>query len=82
VQALRRGAIAGAAVDAFNQEPLPSDHPFWSLPNLVLTPHISGYTPQYFQKALALFEDNLDRFTSDRPLRNVVDKHLGYARPE
>jgi phosphoglycerate dehydrogenase-like enzyme len=82
VQALRSGAIAGAALDAFNQEPLPSDHPFWSLPNLVLTPHISGYTPHYFQKMLALFEDNLERFVHGRALRNVVDKQLGYARPE
>ena len=81
-QALRRGAIGGAAVDAFQQEPLPADHPYWSLPNLVLTPHISGYTPHYFQKALALFEDNLERFTAGRPLRNVVDKRLGYARSD
>ena len=81
IHALGHGAIAGAALDAFNQEPLPSDHPFWSLPNLVLTPHVSGYTPQYFQKMLALFEDNLDRFVHGRPLRNVVDKQLGYARP-
>ncbi len=82
VHALRCGAIAGAALDVFNDEPLPSDHPFWSLPNLVLTPHISGYTPQYFEKMLALFEDNLDRYASGRPLRNVVDKQLGYARQE
>lgn len=82
IQALRTGAIAGAALDAFDQEPLPLDHPFWSLPNLVLTPHVSGYTPQYFQKMLALFEDNLDRFVHGRPLRNLVDKQLGYARPE
>jgi phosphoglycerate dehydrogenase-like enzyme len=81
-EALRTGSIAGAALDVFNQEPLPSDHPFWSLSNLVLTPHVSGYTPQYFQKMLALFEDNLDRFVHDRPLRNVVDKQLGYARPD
>ncbi len=82
IQALRSGAIAGAALDAFNQEPLPPDHPFWSLPNLVLTPHISGYTPHYFRKMLALFEDNLERFVHGRPLRNVVDKQLGYARQE
>jgi phosphoglycerate dehydrogenase-like enzyme len=80
VEALRKGAIAGAALDVFDQEPLPAEHPFWSLPNLVLTPHISGYTPDYFQKMLAIFEDNLDRFLSGRPLRNVVDKQLGYAR--
>jgi phosphoglycerate dehydrogenase-like enzyme len=80
IQALRSGAIAGAALDAFNQEPLPPDHPFWALPNVVLTPHISGYTPHYFRKMLALFEDNLERFVHGRPLRNVVDKQLGYAR--
>jgi phosphoglycerate dehydrogenase-like enzyme len=82
VEALRSGAIAGAALDAFRHEPLPADHPFWSLPNLVLTPHISGYTPGYFTKMLAIFEDNLDRFTHGRPLRNVVDKQLGYVRQE
>jgi len=78
--ALRTGAIAGAALDAFDQEPLPASHPFWALPNLVLTPHVSGYTPQYFPKMLALFEENLDRFIHGRPLRNVVDKQLGYVR--
>ncbi len=82
VQALRIRAIAGAAVDVFSQEPLPADHPFWSLPNLVLTPHVSGYTPRYFEKMLAIFEDNLDRFVHNQPLRNVVDKQLGYARQE
>jgi phosphoglycerate dehydrogenase-like enzyme len=79
VHALRRGAIASAALDAFSQEPLPADHPFWSLPNLLLTPHISGYTSRYFEKMLALFEDNLDRYVHGRPLRNIVDKQLGYA---
>jgi phosphoglycerate dehydrogenase-like enzyme len=82
VRALRSGAIAGAALDVFAEEPLPAEHPFWSLPNLVLTPHISGYMPDYFEKAIALFEDNLDRFVHGRPLRNVVDKQLGYARAE
>jgi phosphoglycerate dehydrogenase-like enzyme len=82
VGALRRGAIAGAALDVFREEPLPADHPFWSLPNLVITPHVSGYTPDYFQRMLAVFEDNLDRFLSGRPLRNVVDKQLGYAHAD
>jgi phosphoglycerate dehydrogenase-like enzyme len=80
VHALRVGAIAGAALDVFTHEPLPADHPFWSLPNLVLTPHISGYTPQYFAKMIEIFEDNLRRFVRGEPLRNVVDKKLGYAR--
>jgi len=80
VAALRANAIAGAALDVFEPEPLPADHPYWSLPNLVVTPHVSGYTPNYFQRVLALFEDNLARFLDGRPLRNVVDKQLGYAR--
>lgn len=80
VRCLRVGGLAGAALDVFAQEPLPAEHPFWGLPNLVLTPHISGYTPSYFDKMLAIFEDNLARYVDGRPLRNVVDKRLGYAR--
>jgi len=82
VEALQRGGLAGAALDVFDEEPLPPEHPFWSLPNLILTPHVSGYTNRYLQKVLAIFEDNLDRFVSGRPLRNVVDKRLGYARQD
>lgn len=82
VEALRSGGIAGAALDVFTQEPLPAEHPFWSLPNLVLTPHISGYTAHYFENVVKLFEENLERFVNRRPLRNVVDKDLGYARQE
>ena len=80
VRCLRAGGLAGAALDVFNQEPLPAEHPFWSLPNLVITPHISGYTPTYFHRMLEIFEDNLERYLAGRPLRNVVDKQLGYAR--
>ena len=82
VRALRSGALAGAALDVFNQEPLPADHPFWGLENLVLTPHVSGYTPRYFDKMLEIFEDNLARFVAKQPLRNLVDKQLGYARAD
>jgi phosphoglycerate dehydrogenase-like enzyme len=78
-RALEAGAIAGAAIDVFATEPLPSGHAFWRLPNLVLTPHVSGYTPRLLEKILALFEENLDRFLAGRPLRNLVDKRLGYA---
>jgi phosphoglycerate dehydrogenase-like enzyme len=79
VRCLRSGALAGAALDVFNEEPLPAGHPLWTLPNAVLTPHISGYTATYFERMLALFEDNLARFLAGQPLRNVVDKRLGYA---
>ena len=78
VAALREQRIAGAALDVFDPEPLPENHPYWTLPNLVLTPHISGYTPRYFELAMELFEDNLARHLEGRPLRNVVDKSLGY----
>jgi phosphoglycerate dehydrogenase-like enzyme len=82
VRCLRARGLAGAALDVFTVEPLPPEHPFWALPNLVITPHISGYTPGYFDKMLAIFEDNLARYREGRPLRNVVDKRLGYARAE
>jgi phosphoglycerate dehydrogenase-like enzyme len=77
---LRAGGLAGAALDVFTPEPLPADSPYWELPNVVITPHVSGYMPLYFDRMLELFEDNLARFLDGRPLRNVVDKRLGYAR--
>lgn len=81
IAALRDGTIQGAALDVFDPEPLPPEHPFWSMPNVVLTPHVSGYTPRYFELAMELFEENLERFLEGRPLRNIVDKRLGYTRP-
>jgi len=79
VACLRAGGLAGAALDVFDEEPLPPESPLWALPNCVITPHISGYTPTYFDRMLALFDDNLTRFLLGQPLRNVVDKRLGYA---
>ena len=80
IRTLRAGGLAGAALDVFDEEPLPPDSELWELPTVVITPHISGYMPLYFDKMLALFEDNLERFLSGQPLRNVVDKRAGYAR--
>jgi phosphoglycerate dehydrogenase-like enzyme len=79
VEALRAGTIAGAGLDVATPEPLPEDHPLWQLPNAILTPHISGYTPGYLDAVLALFADNLGRYVAGQPLRNLVDKQLGYA---
>ena len=76
--ALREGWIAGAGLDTFCTEPLPPDHPFWSLPNVFVTPHCSGFSPQVIQRSLALFLDNLTRYQAGIPLRNVVDKNAGY----
>jgi phosphoglycerate dehydrogenase-like enzyme len=78
VEALRMGAIRGAALDVFAQEPLPADSPLWTLPNVVLSPHVSGFTLEYDNRAMALFADNLRRYVAGEPLLNVVDVSLGY----
>jgi len=78
VQALRRGALAGAGLDVFPTEPLPPGDPLWDLPNVILTPHVAGATVHYLDRALALFVDNLVRYLEGRTLRNVVDPALGY----
>jgi phosphoglycerate dehydrogenase-like enzyme len=80
VDALQAGRIAGAALDVATREPIPSGSPLWTLPNVILTPHASGATPRYFDRALELFIENLERFRAGRPLRNLVDPLLGYPK--
>lgn len=72
--ALNAGEIAGAALDVFEVEPLPPDHPLWSLPNVILTPHVAGYSPLIAARHLDVLLDNIGRFLRNEPLRNVVDK--------
>jgi phosphoglycerate dehydrogenase-like enzyme len=74
VAALSTGRIAGAALDVFEEEPLPADHPLWSAPNVLLTPHTAGYGPHLDERRLAIIVDNAARFVRGEPLRNVVDK--------
>jgi phosphoglycerate dehydrogenase-like enzyme len=76
--ALTHGRLGGAALDVFRQEPLPPDHPLWSLPNVLITPHTSGFRTDHWDAATALFADNLRRFAGGEPLLNVVDKAHGY----
>jgi phosphoglycerate dehydrogenase-like enzyme len=76
--ALARGRIAGAGLDVFEQEPLDASSPLWDLPNVVVTPHISGFRPDHWDAAAAIFAENLRRFDAGAPLLNVVDKHAGY----
>ncbi len=78
VDALRSGRLAGAGLDVFEHEPLPEQSPLWDLENVILTPHVAGLTPHYFERTAALFADNLDRFLSGQPLRNVYDSTRGY----
>jgi phosphoglycerate dehydrogenase-like enzyme len=74
VAALRAGEIAGAALDVFEQEPLPADHPLWTLPDVLITPHTAGHGPYLDDRRLDVLLDNARRFVAGRPLRNVVDK--------
>ena len=78
ITALKEGMIAGAALDVFSEEPLPEDHPYWNLPNIIITPHIAGYSVRYNERAVTLFAENLDRYISKRPLHNLVDIQRGY----
>jgi phosphoglycerate dehydrogenase-like enzyme len=74
VAALRDGEIAGAALDVYEQEPLPAEHPLWGMPNVLLTPHMAGYGPHLNERRLQIIQDNCRAFANGEPLRNVVDK--------
>ena len=78
-EALRAGRLAGAALDVVSPEPLPADDPLWDVPNLIISPHMSGDHKGWRDEAVAIFERNLERWRSGEPLLNVIDKHLGYA---
>ncbi|CAA9553551.1 MAG: D-3-phosphoglycerate dehydrogenase [uncultured Thermomicrobiales bacterium] len=78
LDALRRGEIAGAGLDAHGTEPLPADSPFWDLPNVIVTPHNGATTAATARRGLDITIDNLGRFARGEPLRNVVDKTEGY----
>lgn len=78
VRALREGWIAGAGLDVYATEPLPSSSPLWRLPQVVMTPHIAGTHPRYMGLAADLFLSNLKRYLAGEPLVNEVDKQAGY----
>jgi phosphoglycerate dehydrogenase-like enzyme len=74
VAALRAGEIAGAGLDVFEQEPLPANHPLWTMPGVLITPHTAGYGPYLDDRRFEILLDNCRRFLAGQPLRNVVDK--------
>ena len=78
LKALGQRRIAGAALDVFEQEPLPPDSPLWNADNVVITPHTAALTDKLWKRHYALVSENLRRFLAGVPLLNVVDKARGY----
>lgn len=78
LRALRENCIAGAGLDAHETEPLPPDSPLWSLPNVIVTPHIGAVSKGTIDRGCDIFLENLRRHRDGRPLRNLVDKQAGY----
>jgi phosphoglycerate dehydrogenase-like enzyme len=78
IQALKMKQISGAALDVFEEEPLPTDSPLWDLENVIISPHVSGISPYIHEETLMLFIDNINRYLADLPLYNQVDIQQGY----
>jgi phosphoglycerate dehydrogenase-like enzyme len=79
IRALETGQIAGAALDVFEEEPLPADSPLWTMPNVIVSPHMAGDAAGWRESVVELFVRNLERYLTARPLLNVVDKTRGYV---
>ncbi len=78
IKALNRNIIAGAGLDVFDQEPLPTSKELWGMKNVVITPHCAGWTPAYVDRVINIFCSNLKAYLDQRPMPNLVDKNLGY----
>lgn len=78
INALQIGHLRGAILDVFEIEPLDPKSPLWTLPNVILSPHVSGLTPNHEQRAVELFANNLERYLSGKPLLNAVNIQRGY----
>lgn len=78
IEALRSGHLAGAALDVFPAEPLPADDPLWTAPNVILTPHTSGFRRGHWDDVIELFSDNLRRFENGQSIKYRVEPGLGY----
>ncbi|MBD8069071.1 D-2-hydroxyacid dehydrogenase [Bacillus sp. PS06] len=78
LQVLQNGHLSGAALDVFDVEPLPQDHPFWTQENVIISPHNAFYSPKTMDRYMDLFIENLKRYANHEPLLNIVDKELGY----
>jgi phosphoglycerate dehydrogenase-like enzyme len=78
LRALRESWIAGAYLDVFEAEPLPTDHPFWDMENVFIVPHDSHSSPYIGDRVVSIFCDNLRRYVDGEPLRHVCDPNRGY----
>ena len=78
IEALQAGKIRGAALDVFAVEPLPGGHPFYKMENVLLSPHTADHIQDFIHLAVECFLENLQRFRTNQPLLNLVDKHAGY----
>jgi phosphoglycerate dehydrogenase-like enzyme len=78
IAALHSGHLAGAGLDVTTPEPLPADSPLWSAPNVIITPHTSGWSPRNLDRAVPLWIENIRRFKAGEPLHNLVDLDAGY----
>lgn len=77
-EALKNGVIAGAGIDVTEVEPLSKDSPLWTLNNIIITPHISGWTPEYMNRVVEIFCTNLKAYLNSENMPNLVDKEKGY----
>jgi phosphoglycerate dehydrogenase-like enzyme len=78
LERLDAGALRGAALDVFATEPLPPDHPLWSNPRVLVSPHVSPVSDRFWEREAALILDNLGRYLAGAPLANLVDLDAGY----
>jgi phosphoglycerate dehydrogenase-like enzyme len=78
ISALNQGAIRGAALDVFEKEPLPADHPFYRMENVLLSPHSADHSTGWMELAVKQFVENFERFRNGQPLEYIVDKQAGY----
>ncbi|MGE0610258.1 MAG: NAD(P)-dependent oxidoreductase, partial [Pirellulales bacterium] len=78
VAALESGHLAGAALDVTEQEPLPPGSRLWEMPNVIITPHVAGQSARRIDDMTDFFCDNLRRYLAGQPLKNLVDKQLGF----
>lgn len=78
INALNNEKLAGAALDVFPEEPLSNKSPLWTIPNVIITPHIAGQSIHYNERAITLFAKNLSRYIDDLPLYNIADLDKGY----